>query len=199
MALLSPKHRAAFTVIELVVVMFIVSLLGTITVSFIVKSLRDQERLQAQALVQSQLTAAVERAAKVIRGTTVIIQAQQNLLTIRGWANVADSAPSEISYYLDENNAWKFSVVPASGAPPNYVYNPDNKKIFTLVDRVVNDNNQPLFLYYDELNNQLSFPVSVSAVKMIELSPRALDLNNWLISPIELTTRVNLRNLKTNL
>jgi len=199
MALSSPKKHPSFTIIELVVVMFIIAILGTVTASFIIKSLRDQERLQAQALVQGQLTTALERVAKVIRGTTVLIQTEQNILTIRGWANVSDTAPSEVSYFIDTDSSWKFSVIPASGTAPNYVYGPNDKKTYTLADKLVNDTSHPLFNYYDELNNQLSFPVSVAAIKMVELSPLAKDTTNWLILPVELTTRVNLRNLKTNL
>lgn len=199
MALLSRRKQFGFTIIELIVVMFIIAVLGTITASFIIKSLRDQERLQAQSLVQGQLSTAVERVAKVLRGTTTIIQAQQTSLTIRGFANVSDVAPSEISYFKDADNAWRFSVIPATGVAPNYTYDPANKKTYTLADKLTNDNNQPLFFYYGETNNLLAFPVSSASIKMVEIAPVALDKTNWLVEPVTLTTRVNLRNLKMNL
>lgn len=192
------RKRSGFTVLELIIVIFIVGVLGAIVAATLTKSLQDNARVEQETIVQRDLSLALDRVGKVIRSTTQLLAASQTNLKIRGYARAADLAPSEIEYYLD-NGAWKLSVIAASGTPPNYTYLPGNKVVSLLAGKLTNDLNDPLFRFYDQKGLLLSFPVIQAAVTVIEIRPKGTDSKSSLTKPVELSTKVHLRNFKTNL
>ncbi len=191
-------RKPAFTLVELLVTMFIVSLLGGLVVGFISQSYRNNREVQTLSIVQTELNLAIDRLIRVLRSSTEILEATQTNVKMYGYPNVADSDPSEINFYI-QGAAIKYSVTPPSGTAPNYSYNPSDAKIHTLIGKSTNSVNLPLFKYYDENSALLAFPVSISAVRVIEPNLSALDTSNILTNPIVVTTKINLRNLKTNL
>ncbi|MEK7548329.1 MAG: type II secretion system protein, partial [Patescibacteria group bacterium] len=141
---MNSRSRAGFTVIEMIITIFIVGVLGAIVTATLTKSLQDNARVEQETIVQRDLSLALDRVGKVIRSTTQLLAASQTNLKIRGFAKSADQAPSEIEYYL-ENGSWKFSVIAASGLPPDYIYLSSDKVVSILAGKLTNDNNNPLF------------------------------------------------------
>lgn len=191
-------RRGSFTLIELLVTMFIVSLLGGLVVGFVSQSYRNNREVQTLSIVQTELNLANDRLTRVLRSATEILEATQTNVKIYGYPNVSDTIPSQINFYID-GTAIKYSVIPATGTPPNYTYSVGNAQLHTLVGKSTNSVNLPLFKYYDENNALLNFPVTLSSVRVIEPNISALDTSNILTSPLVVTTKINLRNLKTNL
>lgn len=190
--------RAGFTIIELIVVMFIITLLGGIVSATIVKSLNDQNKLDAESQVQRELTISLDRVSKALRSTILLLEATETNLKVRAFAKVSDSAPSEINYFIDQSGRWRYSVIPASGTPPNYTYNPADQQTFTLATKITNTSAAPLFNYFDETSAPLTFPVQAADIRLIEITPRGTDSND-LVAPLIFSTKVQLRNFKTNL
>lgn len=190
--------RAGFTIIELIVTMFIITLLGGIVSATIVKSLNDQNKLDAESQVQRELTISLDRVSKVLRSTILLLEATETNLKVRAFAKVSDSAPSEINYFIDLSGRWQYSVIPASGAPPNYTYNPADQQTFTLATKITNTSAAPLFNYFDENSASLTFPVQAADIRLVEITPRGTDSND-LTAPLNFSTKVQLRNFKTNL
>lgn len=192
------RYSAGFSVLELILAIFIISLFGGIVSSTIIKSYANNRLVETQAIVQTELNLAIDKLSRVMRSSTVVLQATETNFKIRGYPNVADNAPSEINFYLD-GSALKYSVIPPTGQAPNYTYNQGDAQYYTLVAKTTNAVNNPVFRYYDEENNLLSFPVSIGSIKVVEPTLSAVDTSNVLTKPIIVTTKITLRNFKTNL
>src|SRR3989344_5623210 len=178
--------------------MFIISLFSGLVYSTIIKSYANNRLIETQAIVQTELNLAIDKLSRVMRSSTVVLQATETNFKIRGYPNVADNAPSEINFYLD-GSALKYSVIPPTGQAPNYTYNQADAKVYTLVGKTTNAVNNPAFRYYNDQNVLLNFPVSISSIKIVEPTLSAVDTGNILKSPIIVTTKITLRNFKTNL
>lgn len=191
-------RKPGFTLIELVMVTFIMTILGGIVSTVIVKSFSSNQQVENQALVQRSLSLGLDRFSRVMRSTTHLLEATNTNVKIRGYPNVADTAPSEINFYLTGTQI-RYSVIPPTGSPPNYTYNPADAKTYQLLPRVTNTVSQPIFVYYDETNTALASPIVIADVKAVEFRPIATDANSTLTKPITATSRATLRNFKTNL
>jgi type II secretory pathway pseudopilin PulG len=194
--------RRAFTVIELIIAAGLGSMLGAIVFSVVIKSLSDNRRVEATSLVQRDINLAMDNFNRVLRSTVQILEATGTTLRVRAYRYAGDAAPSEIYYRIANRNgerALVFDVIPASGSAPNYTYNPQDSKTYTLLPKVTNSDQLPLFRYYNERNMLLSAPVALSEVRVVEATPSSLDINGLLTEPITVSTKVMLRNFKTNL
>jgi len=190
--------KRGFSVLELIVVIFIVSLFGGLVSSTIIKSYSNNKLVETQSVVQTELNLAIDRLSRVLRSSTLIMEATETNFKIRGYPNAADNAPSEINFYLD-GTALRYSVIPPTGQAPNYTYSETDAKMYTLVGKTTNAVNNPAFRYYNDQNVLLNFPVSISSIKIVEPTLSAVDTGNILKSPIIVTTKITLRNFKTNL
>lgn len=192
------SQRKGYSLLELILVMFIVSLFGGLVSSTILKSYANNRLVETQSIVQTELNLAVDRLSRVLRSSTAILVATETNLKIRGYPSAADNAPSEINFYL-QSSALKYSVIPPTGTAPNYTYNINDAKYYTLLGKTSNSTGNPVFRYYNDQNVLLNFPVSIASVKVVEPTLSALDTKNVLPNPIIVTTKITLRNFKTNL
>lgn len=192
------KKRPGFSILELILSLFIISIIGGVVASTINKSYLDNRLVESQSVTQRDLYLAEDRLARILRSTTTLLEATETNLKIRGYPSASDTAPSEINFYL-QNSALKFSVIPPTGSPPNYTYNQGDAKYYTLLAKTTNSVANPVFRYYDGSSALLGFPVAVSSIRVVETNLSALDAGNTLKSPIIVTTKITLRNFKTNL
>lgn len=191
--------RPAFTIVEMIVVIFILSIFGGVVTQYIVKSYSNNQQVEAGSIVQKDLNLAVDRFNRVLRSSTELLEATATTIKIRGYPNVGDTAPSEIYFYI-QGTAVKYSVIPPTGTAPNYTYNSANAKYYTLLPNVINNSGAtPLFRFYSDTNVLQTLPVSLANVKSIEFAPVAKDAQNVIKIPVSVTTRATLRNFKTNL
>lgn len=63
-------EKPAFSLIELVVVMAILSILGLVVIQMVSKTLRDNATLEAQSIVQKDLNLGLDRINRVFRSST---------------------------------------------------------------------------------------------------------------------------------
>ena len=192
------RQKGGFSILELVLAMFIISLFSGLVYSTILKSYANNRLIETQAIVQTELNLAIDRLTRVIRSSTLILEATETNLKIRGYPNAADTAPSEINFYLT-GTALKYSVIQPGGAAPNYPYDPALAKNYTLVGKTTNSVTNPVFRYYNDQNGLLNFPVAKSSIRIVEPTLSALSTNDVLTNPIVVTTKITLRNFKTNL
>lgn len=194
------RSKQGFTIIELIVVMGLTALLGGIVSSVIISSYQSNRKVESASIVQRDINLAMDRVNRVLRSTTDLQQADSTSLRIRGYLNAADAVPSEIYFFIDNaTGAIKYDVILPSGAAPNFTYDPAQATTYTLLPKVVNSASDPLFYYYNEIGEQLESPVNLSAVKSVEVIPKSIDTAGTLSEPIVVSTRVTLRNFKTNL
>lgn len=190
--------KKGFTLIELLIVMVILSAMGGIVTEFFIKNTTENRRLEARSSVQKDLTLAQDRIGRVVRGASQLVTLEPNQLVIRGIVNSSDLLASEVRYYLD-GSALKYSVTPATGSAPNYTYLAADAVSYTLLFNTTNSLTDPLFTYYDDTEAELAAPVNPGSVKLIKIRLLGIDESSLLVTPIEHTVWLNLRNFKTNL
>lgn len=191
------RSEGGYSLLELIIVMGLTAMLATPLVVFSYKGLTSYEFLQAQSNTSTELSTLSQRMAKVIRGATTIIDAQNNTLTIYGYFSPADTTVKKIRYYINGTNL-NIGVTPPTGTAPNYTYNAADEVVTTTrVDLAMGST--PMFTYYDDAGTQLPNGFANSQIKEIGIYVAANPRVKQLSVPVSLTTRVTLRNFKTNL
>jgi prepilin-type N-terminal cleavage/methylation domain-containing protein len=198
MTRLNSGTKRAFTIIEMVVVIFIITLLSGVVAETINKSYADNRKVEAQSITQKDINFAIDRLSRVLRSATLVMETTETNLKVRGYPNTSDAAPSEINFYLSDSSL-KYSVIPPTGSAPNYTYDINNAKYYTLLSKTTNSVSNPVFRYYNDQGSLLNFPVSAGSVKEVEPNLSALDSGGVLKLPIVVSTKITLRNFKTNL
>ncbi|HUD20587.1 MAG TPA: type II secretion system protein [Candidatus Saccharimonadales bacterium] len=193
------KKSGGFTLIEIIVTMALMSIIGGVAVGTIITSMRNNQKVEAQSLVHRDLSNALDKFDRVIRSTTVILEATQTTLKIRGYPTAADTVPSQIYFFITAGGALHYTIIPPTGTAPNYTYNQNNAKEYTLMAKVTNSNAAPLFGYFNSSNQLLTYPVTLASIQAVQVSIQALDGANLLTTPIVASTIIDMRNFKTNL
>src|SRR6185369_15761803 len=93
-------RQAGYSLIELLVVMTLTSMLAVPLVLFTYKGLSSYQFLQAQSDTSAELSTLSARITKVVRGTTGIISAGANTLTIYGYFSPQDTTIKKIRYFI---------------------------------------------------------------------------------------------------
>jgi len=193
--------KKAFTLVELLLVIFFLSILGAIVGDFIISSLNQQSQLEGQTQAQTELNLAIDKMTKVIRSTTEVTEASDFVFKIKGYPNVSEAVPSVITFDSTAQGVMTYTVIPPTGTAPNYTYNINNASTFTLMKKLANTSTQPAFVYYDENGSVLSQPYSLAEIRMVGVTlisqPSGPPLH--LPKPIQVSTKIQLRNFKTNL
>lgn len=189
-------NKDGFSLIEVLVVITILTLMSAAFMALFSNGYKTYKYNQ-EMIGSSELAAkGIREFEKTTRGATQITDATNNLLTFLAYQK-GDSypAPSKISLYLNGNDFYK-SVIPPTPSGSTYIYQ-DADKVTTLITGSVSDQN--MFSYYNEAGTLLSSPPEKDAVKMIGCTV-TIDLDPTK-SPagIPQSTKVELRNLKTNL
>lgn len=194
---MSLRKQSGYTLIELLVVMSLTMMIAVPLVVFSSKGLTSYEFLQAQSNTSTELSSLSQRIGKVIRGATGVLDAQANTMTIYGYFSPADSEVKKIRYFISGTNLNIGVTKPDSAAQP-YTYNNYPEVITTTrVDLAMAGT--PMFTYYDDAGNLLSGGFSTGQIKAVGLYVAANPRVKQLSVPVSLTTRVTLRNFKTNL
>ncbi|MFA4937159.1 MAG: hypothetical protein WC575_02640 [Patescibacteria group bacterium] len=192
-----------FNLLELVITISIFSLL-IIAVGNFTTDVFKSNREMSTSLIQAQdtkrtvsgLVNELRTAAISSVGAYSLAEAQATSLTF--YSNIdSDSLVERLRYFL-AGTTLKRAVLKPSGNP--LTYNPVNEQIS---DAVAYVRNADIFSYFDQnyqgTGNPLTFPVNISAVRLVQIK---LEVDRYLNLPpaaFILTTKANLRNLKDNL
>jgi type II secretory pathway pseudopilin PulG len=181
--LTTARAEEGFTLLELLIAALLTGMLAIPLMFFTFKGLSSFQFLQSESNTSTELSTVSEAVAKVVRGTTSVITAQPNTLTVYAYVSGTN---------LD------VGVTPPSGTAPNYTYPSANEVVTTLYSNLVMGSNS-MFTYYDNAGNQLPNGYTTGEVNQVGIYVAANPDANQETVPIELTTRVTLRNFKTNL
>ena len=194
------RSSRGFTIVELLVVIFCFAIIGAVVSEYTIQTFINESQLEGQNNTQTELNSAIEKISKIIRSCTEIDQADNNTLVIKGYPNTNDTIPSKITFAITSESL-KFTVIPPTGTGPNYTYDPMNGKIYNLVTKLSNPALGQIFHYYGDNNMELTQPVSIGFIKMIEvvLTSQPDGPPAHLPKPITVSTKIELRNFKTNL
>ncbi|PIS42455.1 MAG: hypothetical protein COT24_03365 [Candidatus Kerfeldbacteria bacterium CG08_land_8_20_14_0_20_40_16] len=199
------QHKiSGFTLIEMIIVMGIIGIVGTIVYQFIVQGNRVFTQSRDQALAQDTLRKVMDSLAKELRkaqnadnGAYLLEGAQEQSIIF--YADIDNDGDRErIRYFLDGID-FKKGVVEPTVNPVEY---PSENEVISPV--VTNVRNQgAIFTYFDEnytgTEDPFPYPINLNEVKLVHLKFIVDVEPNFPPDPISIETSVMIRNLKTNL
>lgn len=191
------RKQNGYTLLELIFVIGITGMMTLAIMSFVVNTSRGYQYLDHQSRAAVDLSNTLNRVSKVIRGTTDVVDAQSNSLTIYGYFSPNDAVVKKIRYFKSGNKLM-VGVIPPSGSGPNYTYNQSNEEVSVLQD-YLSMGSSSIFSYYDASGAQLTGAFSTTQIKQIGLNMAINPKPTILEKPISSQTIVTLRNKKVNL
>lgn len=180
----------------MLLVVVLITMVSTLVYDFLNKGFENY-RVGEESVTEAENTARAMREFEgTTRAATKIVSASPSGLAFYRFFDSGSISPRLVRYFV-ENNQFKVGYTDPVGVLPDITYPVSNEQIQFLVEDVINPGS--LFSYYDENNNLLADLTDLNTIKMIGLSI-SLDKNqNIAPEPVTESTKVNLRNLKTNL
>lgn len=197
--------QAGFSVIEVLVGMFILTLVGLASYSF-QKSILSQNKIISGGLTAQDearralkiMSAEIRTVSPASTGSYAIAQTATSSFIF--YSNIdGDSFKERIRYFID-GATLKKGVIKPTGNP--LTYNPANETVSELARDVANAATA-MFRYYDTnydgTTGALPEPINISAVRLVKITLVIDKDPSALPSPLTLTTQISMRNLKDNL
>lgn len=197
-----------FTLLEILIAMFILSLIvmatGTFARNVIIYNTAGQNSLTAQLegrRVLRTMVSELRTSVPSALGAYPIETAATN--TIIFFTDLdEDGLPERIRYFLDSvTRAVKRGVVSPSGFP--LVYNLGSESVTTLISSVVNSTSTPMFDYYSAVyagtTTAMALPINIASVRLVRMNVLIDKDQNRSPNTIYLISSVMFRNLKDNL
>ena len=194
-----------FSLIEILVVIFIVGLVSIVISSFFVDIFSLSRIIGSDLSTQQEVRVALKQISSELRSTSPsstgsypIAEASSTSLTF--YSDIDDDGLKERLRYFLQNSVIKKGVLKPTGNP--LTYNPANETVVDLI-RGVYATTTPIFSYYDSsydgASSPLSQPVTTTAVRLIKIVITAQSDPSKAPAPFTMTTGVTLRNIKDNL
>ena len=188
------KKLKAVSLIEMIVVVALLSSLSLIMSRFLIQGFSNYKNGK-QGIDLEQDGARVMRDFEYsARALTDIKIATETEFSFLRYYDLTSVSPNQIRYFLD-NTVFQSGITSPFGTPPNAAYPVNNEQIHYLIENVEHAS----FKYYDDNNVELSAPINIPSIRMVQLTLTLKISGSNHASSTTQTTKVNLRNLKKNL
>ncbi len=202
--LIIKNTQAGFSLVEILVSLFIVVIIGMAIVSFQINLFSLNRISNDNLLAQEDARRALKNMSTEIRsmspssmGAYAIVQAATSSLTF--YTNIdSDSLQEKVRYFLD-GKTFKRGVVEPSGSPLNYNGTETTRE---LIHDIANATTSIFSYYnssYDGTSAPLTQPVDTLLIRLIKINVIIDKDPLKLPPPLFMTTQVSIRNLKDNL
>ncbi len=202
---ISQKNNSGFTLVELLISIFIISMLTVVINSFardvfyMSYTLSDSMSAQFDTRhIVNIMANELREAAPSNLGAYPLALTSDTAITFYSDLN-NDGLEEQVRYLLNGANLLKGVTVP-TGSP--LTYNLTNEKITTLISGVVSSSTQPIFQYYPQsyagTGSPLTQPVNIVSVSFVKITVIIDKNTNHAPSQVVVTSGVSLRNLKNN-
>src|ERR1035437_4684695 len=199
------SNNNGFTLVELLVSIFIISILTVIINTFardnfyMAYTLSDSMSAQFDTRhIVNTMASELRESAPSSLGAYQLANVSDNAVTFYSDVN-NDGLEDQVRYLLNGTNLLKGVTVP-TGSP--LTYNIANEKISTLISGVVASSTQPIFQYYPSTytgtGSSLVQPVNIANISFVRITVIIDKNTNHSPSQVVVTSGVSLRNLKNN-
>ncbi len=194
------KNTSGFTLVELLVSLFIVSIIVVVLALFQTETFKKDRAFRARLVSIQEARLTLRRFLEEARsaspsstGAYPISLAQADAFTL--YSDVDGDAIKDRVRYFVSAGSLKKGVLKPTGSP--LVYNQANEKVFTQITKLATTTN--IFTYYDTNNATMTQPVSPSLVRSARINLLiALDSQYGATTTVFFETRGTFRNLKDN-
>lgn len=194
------KQNLGFSIAEVLVTIFVISLVGIAINQFQASSTINSRLSQSKILAADQARLTIRRFLEEVRtasqsstGAYAIALTNDNALTF--YADLYSNGLKErIRYFIDSKGALKKGIVKPTGSPLTYV---DANEVVSTLTGPLSNPQQKVFFYYDTNDNLLTLATpslvrSVRALLVMSTDPRAPS------TTVSFESRATFRNLKDN-
>ncbi len=187
---------------------FILAMAITVVVSMVI-ALFAKDAVSISSSAQSSMTAMLE-GRKVI--SVMVKELRSAIPSAQGSYPIESVSTSSIVFFADVDSddvadrvrlfldhstgSVRRGVIAASGDPPAYT---GSEALTTLVNNITNGTSTPLFEYYDGNTSLLSYPLSLSSIRLVKVTIKIDKDVNRTPPAATITSQAMLRNLKDNL
>ena len=198
----SCHDEAGFGLVELMITMALVGMLSVTFFVFFRSSLFNYLDLQKDASGFTELNRQVSRVSNVLRGTTEVVAADANELTVYAYFYPSDVYVSHLRYYVATIGAkkqLKDTLTPMTANPPIGSQITAQTREFIVIDDLYQPSGGALFTYLNASGNAILLPIAeLSTIKGVRV---ALAIKTVAAGGGDQTVQlqVSLRNKKTNL
>lgn len=190
------KFRRGYSIIEMVTVTGIVAIISIVVATMLVSGLKTYRTKRQVVDIEEKLASVMRAFEQTTRAASRLNSISENQLTFYRFYDLTSSSPTQVRYFLD-GSQFKIGLTLPEGTLPNITYPQAMERTDLIIPDIINQDH--LFDYYDGNNNLLSGNIDSSSVKMIRLTV-SIDKNGAAPpGPSVETTKVMLRNMKTNL
>jgi prepilin-type N-terminal cleavage/methylation domain-containing protein len=196
--------KSGFTIIEVLVSIFILTLIGLAVSSFFKDIFSFNRIISGSLTAQDEARRALKTMSAEIRtaspsslGAYPLVQTATSSFAF--YSNIdSDSFKERVRYFL-EGVTLKKGIIKPSGSP--LTYNPANEIITELIHDVANSATSTFNYYdtvYDGTTQPLTEPINISVVRLVKITIVIDKDSTQPPGPMTLTTQINMRNLKDN-
>lgn len=190
------SKQNSFSLIEILVSMSIFVIIGLLLIVFIRNSYTIYYRGQISSLAKSESDMLTSRISNGLRGTFQVLEATAAKVKVLSYYVPSDVTPTQVTVEK-VNSSIILTTIKGVANGQTYAYDPATAQVRTINTNFVNNPNIPLFRYESE-TDVLSAPINITAVHLIEVTITVFSPSNTSFT-YQTSTKVNLRNLKTNL
>jgi len=195
----SKSKQKGFTIVEVLIVLVVTVIVGTIAFGFFNSSFDQYLGLQQDGVQFGDMALQSQRIGAVLRGLTGINNAAANDLQIYAYFSPNDTYVSLVHYYINGSSLLA-DVTHMTANPPIGTLINSSKITYTVIDKVYPVNGVNIFDYLDASGTALSFPVSdLNTIKSIKVNLSVPSTGPTANSYSTISNQVSLRNRKTNL
>ena len=199
------KNSAGVTVIELLIVIFILTSVGLAIFAFEADIFSLNAVLSGGLSSQNEARQALKKMSAEIRSASISSTgsyplAETDPASFSFYSDIDDDGLKERIRYFTDGATLKKGILKPSGSPLSY--NPANEQIQEIVHDL-NNQSLPVFSYYDTNYDgatlPLTAPINISTIRLVKITI-IIDKNlTRAPGPLTLTTQISIRNLKDNL
>ena len=186
------SYKKGMTLIELIVTTGIVVFLIVVVSTLLVRSINAYRISNKSISLQEDAAKVMREFEYSARAATEVIVSTENEFSYYRYFDLDATHPSKIRFYA-ENGEFKMGRTEPQGTAPDITYPAGNEAITMLIENVINPT--PIFNYYDDLNNQLAYPMNIPAIKMVEIIITVDDDVNSQPASVTERTMIQLRNV----
>ena len=194
--------KKGFTIIETLLIIFITTLVFVAVSWAIISFYRANSYIIQQSYAINSARKGIERMIKEIREATYSDTGAYPIVSATSTEFIfysdidKDRNIERIRYFLD-GTILKRGEIEASGDPP--VYDESNEVISVVSEYVRNNENQPVFTYFDSSGNQIVDTDNVSAITLVKVNLVVNVIEGRQPDEFTLRSTAQIRNLKKNL
>ncbi len=203
------RSKKAFSLIEILITVTLMAVLSTILINILVAGIKMYKRNAQTARLQNDISKVMREFEYSTRAASELVSLNNKDLVFYRYYDIEAIAPTKVHYFVNESNEFVVDKIEPVATESGIDW-PSRNKVTTLLIKDV-QNPDLIFKYYDQGNTEITAVVNNAAIgditnkillpniKLIDLS---ISLNDNYInqrSVVSGSTRVNLRNLKTNI